>query len=69
MTETDTRRLWVAYGSAGVVGIIRKDEAAFTVTLAGADAPLGAYDTMDAAKGALYSHLTPGSDWPEFREH
>lgn len=69
MTETETRRLWVAYGQAGAVGTIRKDGEAYTVTMAGADDPVGSYDTMDVAKNALFSQLKPGTDWPEFREH
>ena len=69
MAETGTRRLWVAYGQAGAVGIIRKDDDAYTVTMAGAEEPVGSYETMDVAKNALYSHLRPGVDWPQFREH
>lgn len=69
MTQTETRRLWVAYGHAGAVGVIRKDDGAYTVTMAGAGAPVGAYDALEVAKNALYSHLKPGADWPEFREH
>lgn len=69
MAETQTRRLWVAYGQAGAVGSIRKDGGRYTVTMAGADGPVGAYDSMDVAKNALYSHMRHGTDWPEFREH
>lgn len=61
--------LWVAYGAAGVVGSIRKTEAGYTVTMAGADAAAGTYPTMDVAKSALHARMKPGSDWPEFREH
>jgi hypothetical protein len=69
MADTETRRLWVAYGASGAVGAIRKDDRTYTVTMAGADDAVGVYDTMDVAKNALYSHLKPGTDWPEFREH
>lgn len=69
MADTETRRLWVAYGASGAVGTIRKNEHAYTVTMAGADDAVGTYDTMDVAKNALYSQLKPGTDWPEFREH
>jgi hypothetical protein len=37
--------------------------------MAGADEAAGTYPTMEIAKGALHSHMTPGSDWPQFREH
>lgn len=70
MSETETHHaLWVAYGKTGVVGTIRKSDDTYTVTKAGADAAAGEYPTMESAKGALHSLMTPGSDWPEFREH
>ncbi len=69
MTETSMRRLWVAYGPAGAVGKIQKGGDGFTVQMAGADTPLGTYPTMDIAKRALQSHLKPGSEPPEYREH
>jgi hypothetical protein len=69
MTETTTRRLWVAYGPAGAVGKIQKDADAYTVQMAGADAPLGSYPTMEIARRALQSHLKPGSEPPQYREH
>ncbi len=69
MTETTTRRLWIAYGPAGAVGAIEKTTEGYQVKRAGADAPVGVYPTMEVAKSALYAQLTPGSDWPEFREH
>lgn len=71
MTDTSTRRrLWVAYGPAGAVGKIQKDGSdAYTVHMAGAPEPLGTYPTMDIAKRALQSHLKPGADAPEYREH
>jgi hypothetical protein len=70
MSETETRRLWVAYGPAGAVGTIEKSaESVFAVKLAGAEAPVGTYPALEVAKNALFSHLKPGSDWPEFREH
>jgi hypothetical protein len=69
MTETVTRRLWVAYGPGGVVGTVQKDAAGYAVHMAGADERLGVYPSMQIAKNALHSHLKPGSDRPEFREH
>jgi len=61
--------LWVAYGAPGVVGSIRKDDAGYTVTMAGADASAGTYPSMAIAKNALHALMAPGSDWPQFREH
>lgn len=69
MAETQSRRLWVAYGESGVVGTIKQDADGYTAALAGADQTIGTYPTMDVAKNALHSHLAPGSDWPQFREH
>lgn len=70
MTDTTTHRaLWVAYGPSGVVGTIRKSDAGYIVTMAGADASVGEYPTMEIAKSALYAHLPAGADWPQFREH
>ncbi len=70
MSTTETHHaLWVAYGAGGVVGTIRKGDEGYRVTMAGADAAAGTYPSMDIAKNALHAHLTPGSDWPEFREH
>ncbi|MDF2578578.1 hypothetical protein [Microbacterium arborescens] len=45
----------------------RGDE--YVVTMAGADAELGSYPTMEIAKSALHAHMTPGAEWPTFREH
>lgn len=69
MTDTTTQALWVAYGSGGVVGSIRKDPQGYTVTIAGADTHVGVYPTMEIAKNALHAHLPAGADWPQFREH
>lgn len=70
MSATETHHaLWVADGQSGVVGSIRKDDEGYTVTMAGADAAAGTYPSMEIAKSALHSRMTPGSDWPEFREH
>ncbi|AZS36979.1 methyltransferase [Microbacterium sp. 1P10UB] len=70
MSTTETpQALWVAYGTGGVVGSIRKDGDGYTVTMAGADEVTGTYPSMDIAKSALRSHMKPNSDWPEFRQH
>lgn len=65
-----TSSLWVAYNGEGkVVGSIRKADEGYIATIAGADASLGTYPTMDVAKNALHGHLPAGSAWPTFREH
>lgn len=70
MSITDNHTaLWVAYGRGGVAGSIRKGSGGYTVTMAGADDVVGTYPTMEHAKGALHSHMRPGSDWPQFLEH
>lgn len=70
MSTTETHHaLWVAYGRGGVVGTIRKEDDGYLVTMAGADSPAGTYPSMEVAKSALHARMTPGSDWPEFREH
>ena len=69
MSDTSTRRLWVAYGPAGAVGRIHKDDAGYEVQMAGSDEPLGTYPSMEIAKSALQSHLKPGAERPEYREH
>jgi hypothetical protein len=66
---TKTRTIWVAFGESGVVGTIRKDSDGYTVTMAGAEASVGIYPTMDVAKSALHARMRPGSDWPTFQEH
>jgi len=68
-SSTAHHALWVAYGSSGVAGSIRKDDEGYTVTMAGADASAGTFPTMEVAKAALHAHMAPGSDWPMFREH
>ena len=70
MEHTEQRHsLWVAYGATGVAGSIREAGEGFIVTMAGADASLGTYPTMDVAKSALYSAMPAGSDWPRFEQH
>jgi hypothetical protein len=69
MSTTKTLALWVAYGPNGVAGSIRHDEDGYVVTMAGSDAATGTYPNLAAAKGALHSHMSPGSAWPRFQEH
>jgi len=64
MSTTKTLALWVAYGTNGVVGSIRHDDEGYTVVMAGSDAATGTYPTLESAKGALHSHMLPGSGWP-----
>lgn len=61
--------VWVAYGATGVAGSIREGADGFTVTIAGADAVMGTYPTMQVAKAALHAGMPPGSDWPRFEQH
>lgn len=67
--SADARGVWVAYGTNGVVGSIRHDDSGYVVVMSGADEATGAYGNLDAAKGALHSHMRPGSDWPRFEQH
>lgn len=68
--STTSSTLWVAYGAEGnVVGTVRHEGHGYIATIAGADASLGTYPTMEIAKSALHGHLPPGSDWPRFQEH
>lgn len=68
-TDTRTSALWVAYGQGGVAGSIRHTDEGYIVTMAGADAALGTYPSMEIAKAALHGRMKPGSDWPTFTEH
>ncbi|MFT4213285.1 MAG: methyltransferase [Microbacterium sp.] len=68
--STTTSGLWIAYGAEGkVVGTVRKSDGGYVSTIAGADASVGSYPTMEIAKNALHRHLPHGSDWPQFRQH
>lgn len=69
MSETSTRRLWVAYGPIGAVGKIQRDDDGYAVQMAGVDQPLGTYPSLEIAKSALQSHLKPGAEPPQYREH
>ncbi len=69
MSTTSTRGLWVAHGPNGVVGSIRHEKDDYIVVMARADAETGRYPTLSVAKGALFSHMTPGSAWPRFDQH
>lgn len=69
MSTTQTLGLWVAYGTNGVVGSIRHTDEGYSVVMSGADAATGTYPSLDVAKGALYSHMRPGSSWPSYQEH
>lgn len=60
---------WVASGPAGVIASLHRVEDGYTFRLLGDKEPRGVFPTIEVAKGALYSALPPGSDWPEFTEH
>lgn len=66
MQTTQMDMLWVAYGKAGAVGTIRHVDDEFHVMMSDRH-EVGAYPTLEVAKGALISHLKPGSARPEFR--
>jgi len=67
--DTVTAARWVAFGPTGAVGSIHRTDEGYRVRLLADDEPRGLYPTLDVAKSALHASLTPGSDWPEFREH
>jgi hypothetical protein len=64
-----TGQTWVASGPSGAIGSIHRVEAGYTFKLLTDDDFRGVYPTLDAAKGALFASLVPGSERPEFREH
>lgn len=66
---TMTGQTWVAFGPAGALGSIHGADGGFTFKLLKDDGFRAVYPTLEAAQGALYASLLPGSDWPEFREH
>lgn len=61
-------KTWVAFGAAGAVGSIHSADDGYEVRML-KDGSKGTYPSLEVAKSALHSHLLPGSDWPEFREH
>ena len=67
VTTIDHR--WVAFGPAGAVGSVLRDEHGFTVRMMREDADRGPYPTLEIAKNALHAAMGPGADRPEFREH
>jgi len=64
-----TGQTWVAFGPAGALGSIHRVADGFTFKLMTDEGFRAVYPTLDAAQGALYSSLLPGSEWPDFREH
>ena len=65
-----TGQTWVASGPSGAVGSIHRVAGGYTFKLlTDDDFRAVVYPTLQAAKGALFASLLPGSDWPEFREH
>ena len=66
---TMTGQTWVAFGPAGALGSIHGADGGFTFKLVTDDGFRAVYPTLEAAQGALYASLLPGSEWPEFKEH
>ena len=66
---TMTGQTWVAFGPAGALGSVHGVDGGFTFKLVTDDGFRAVYPTLDAAQGALYASLLPGSEWPEFKEH
>ena len=71
MSTTETHHpLWVAYGESGVVGSIRKEDDGYHGDDGRAHPSRRAPTPRWRSRRArCTAHLTPGSDWPEFREH
>jgi hypothetical protein len=67
-TSTMTQR-WVAFGPAGAVGSIHRNDDGYLVKMISDGRYRGVYGTLNAAKNALHAALGPGADWPEFHEH
>jgi len=66
---TMTGQTWVAFGPAGALGSVHGTDSGYTFKLVTDDGFRAVYPTLEAAQGALYSSLLPGSEWPEFKEH
>lgn len=64
-----TGQTWVASGPAGAIGSIHRVAGGYTFKLLSDDDFRAVYPSLEAAKGALFASLVPGTDWPEFREH
>ncbi|GAB3035446.1 hypothetical protein GCM10027052_11670 [Parafrigoribacterium mesophilum] len=74
MTTDETRneltgQTWVASGPSGAIGSVHRVANGFTFKLLTDDDFRGVYPTLEAAKGALFASLAPGSERPQFREH
>ena len=68
-TTTTIGRTWIAFGELGAVGSIHEIGTGYFYRLLTDDDYRGVFPTLEAAKGALHSAMTPGSERPEFREH
>jgi hypothetical protein len=66
--NTMTGQRWVAFGPAGAIGSIHRTDGGFQVRLLSGSETRD-YPSLEVAKSALHASLSPGSDWPEFREH
>lgn len=68
-TIVTTMQSWVAFGPAGAVGSIQRREDGYVVKMLHDGRYRGVYPTLNVAKNALHAAMSPGSDWPDFREH
>lgn len=66
---TTTGRTWIAFGELGAVGSIHEIGTGYFYRLLSDNDYRGVFPTLEAAKGALHSAMTPGSERPDFREH
>jgi hypothetical protein len=70
MSETEmSTHTWVAIGSAGAIGSIRRTEQGYEVRLLTADEVRGVYPSLDVAKNSLQSARQAQGEPLEFREH
>lgn len=65
-TESHT---WVAFGPSGALGSIHGEGDKYTVRILADESWSAVFPSLEVAKRALHSRLTPGSEWPDFREH
>lgn len=69
LQQTETEQRWVAFGPAGAVGSIHRTADGFAVRMIDGPERETVYPTLEIAKSALHAGMTPGSEWPEYREH
>jgi hypothetical protein len=67
--STTTMQRWVAFGPAGAVGSIHRNDDGYLVKMERDGRYRGVFGTLNAAKSALHAAMGPGAEWPEFHEH